>query len=244
MALPKLNVPVYETILPSTDKVIKYRPFLVREEKILLTAMESDDEKLISNAVKQILKNCIQGEMNINELPTFDIEFLFLRLRAKSVGEKITVGLRPYPCVQNEGELCKFSTEVEINLEEVKVKKNDNHTSKIMIDDNVGVKLKYPDIDLITPDGNKEKLSQVDLGMSVIKNCIDMIFTKETVHERDSFTEEELDEFLDSLNSEQLERIKEFFDTIPKLSHTVEYTCKTCGEEKETTIEGLNSFFG
>ena len=130
------------------------------------------------------------------------------------------------------------------NLEEVKVKKNDNHTSKIMIDDNVGVKLKYPDIDLITPDGNKEKLSQVDLGMSVIKNCIDMIFTKETVHERDSFTEEELDEFLDSLNSEQFERIKEFFDTIPKLSHTVEYTCKTCGEEKETTIEGLNSFFG
>ena len=244
MALPKLNVPVYETILPSTDKVIKYRPFLVREEKILLTAMESDDEKLISNAVKQILKNCIQGEMNINELPTFDIEFLFLRLRAKSVGEKITVGLRPYPCVQNEGELCKFSTEVEINLEEVKVKKNDNHTSKIMIDDNVGVKLKYPDIDLITPDGNKEKLSQVDLGMSVIKNCIEMIFTKETVHERDSFTEEELDEFLDSLNSEQFERIKEFFDTIPKLSHTVEYTCKTCGEEKETTIEGLNSFFG
>jgi hypothetical protein len=244
MALPKLNVPVYETILPSTDKVIKYRPFLVREEKILLTAMESDDEKLISNAVKQILKNCIKGEMNINELPTFDIEFLFLRLRAKSVGEKITVGLRPYPCVQNEGELCKFSTEVEINLEEVKVKKNDNHTSKIMIDDNVGVKLKYPDIDLITPDGNKEKLSQVDLGMSVIKNCIDMIFTKETVHERDSFTEEELDEFLDSLNSEQFERIKEFFDTIPKLSHTVEYTCKTCGEEKKTTIEGLNSFFG
>jgi hypothetical protein len=244
MALPKLNVPVYETILPSTDKVIKYRPFLVREEKILLTAMESDDEKLISNAVKQILKNCIQGEMNINELPTFDIEFLFLRLRAKSVGEKITVGLRPYPCVQNEGELCKFSTEVEINLEEVKVKKNDNHTSKIMIDDNVGVKLKYPDIDLITPDGNKEKLSQVDLGMSVIKNCIDMIFTKETVHERDSFTEEELDEFLDSLNSEQFERIKEFFDTIPKLSHTAKYTCKTCGEEKKTTIEGLNSFFG
>ena len=244
MALPKLNVPVYETILPSTDKVVKYRPFLVKEEKILLTAVESEDNTIVTNAVKQILKNCIQGKLNINELPTFDIEYLFLRLRAKSVGEKITVGLKPFPCAQNEGELCKFSTEVEINLEEVKVKKNDNHTSKIMIDDNVGVKLKYPDIDLITPDGNKEKLSQVDLGMSVIKNCIDMIFTKETVHERDSFTEEELDEFLDSLNSEQFERIKEFFDTIPKLSHTAKYTCKTCGEEKETTIEGLNSFFG
>ena len=244
MALPKLNVPVYETILPSTNKVIKYRPFLVREEKILLTAMESDDEKVITNAVKQILKNCLLGELNIDELPTFDIEFLFLRLRAKSVGEKITVGLKPYPCVQNDGGLCKFSTEVEINLEEVKVKKDENHTSKIMIDDTVGIKLKYPDIDLISPNDNKEKLSQVDIGMNVVKKCIDMIFTAETVHERDSFTEEDLDEFLDSLSSEQFEKIKHFFDTIPKLSHTAKYTCKTCGEEKETTIEGLNSFFG
>ena len=243
MALPKLNVPVYETILPSTDKVIKYRPFLVREEKILLTAMESDDEKLISNAVKQILKNCIQGEMNINELPTFDIEFLFLRLRAKSVGEKITVGLRPYPCVQNEGELCKFSTEVEINLEEVQVVKNEKHSSKIMINDDIGIKLKYPDINVLKDRGAKDQ-SDMEMGMSVIKNCIDMIFTKEETHERGSFTEEELDEFVDSLNSEQFKKVKEFFDTIPKLSHTVEYTCKTCGEEKKTTIEGLSSFFG
>ena len=113
-----------------------------------------------------------------------------------------------------------------------------------MIDDNVGIKLKYPDISLISPDGNKEKLSEIDLGMNVIKKCIEMIYTKETVHERGSFTEKELDEFLDSLNTEQFEKIKEFFDTIPKLSHTVKYNCKTCGEEKETTIEGLNSFFG
>ena len=181
MALPKLNVPVYETILPSTDKVIKYRPFLVREEKILLTAMESDDEKLISNAVKQILKNCIQGEMNINELPTFDIEFLFLRLRAKSVGEKITVGLRPYPCVQNEGELCKFSTEVEINLEEVKVKKDKNHTSKIMIDDTIGIMMGYPDISVLNTSKNK---SETEAGMDVIKKCINMIFTAEETHEK------------------------------------------------------------
>ena len=244
MALPKLNVPVYETILPSTEKVVKYRPFLVREEKILLTAMEDGEERIIGNAVKQILRNCIQGDLNTDDLPTFDIEYLFLRLRAKSVGETITVGLKPYPCVQNDGGLCKFSTEVEINLEEVKVKKNENHSSKIMIDDTVGIKLKYPDISLISPDGNKEKLSEMDLGMSVIKKCIEMIFTKETVHERDSFTEEELDEFLDSLNTQQFEKINEFFNTIPKLSHTVKYNCKTCGEEKETTIEGLNSFFG
>jgi len=241
MALPKLNVPVYETILPSTEKVIKYRPFLVREEKILLTAMEDGDEKIITNAVKQILKNCIQGELNIDELPTFDIEFLFLRLRAKSVGEKITVGLKPYPCVQNDGGLCKFSTEVEINLEEVKVKKDENHTSKIMIDDTVGIMMGYPDISVLNTAKNK---SETEAGMDVIKKCISMIFTSEETHEKGSFTDSDLDEFIDSLNTEQFGKIKQFFDTIPKLSHTVKYTCKTCGEEKETTIEGLNSFFG
>jgi len=241
MALPKLNVPVYETILPSTNKVIKYRPFLVREEKILLTAMESDDEKVITNAVKQILKNCLLGELNIDALPTFDIEFLFLRLRAKSVGEKITVGLKPYPCVQNDGGLCKFSTEVEINLEEVKVKKDENHTSKIMIDDTVGIMMGYPDISVLNTAKNK---SETEAGMDVIKKCISMIFTSEETHEKGSFTDSDLDEFIDSLNTEQFGKIKQFFDTIPKLSHTVKYTCKTCGEEKETTIEGLNSFFG
>ena len=243
MGLPKLNSTIHETILPSTEQVVKYRPFLVKEEKILLTAMESEDEKSIVVAVKQILKNCIQGDLNIDELPTFDVEFMFLRLRAKSVGEKITVGLKPFPCAQNEGELCKFSTEVEINLEEVQVVKNEKHSSKIMINDDIGIKLKYPDINVLKDRGAKDQ-SDMEMGMSVIKNCIDMIFTKEETHERGSFTEEELDEFVDSLNSEQFKKVKEFFDTIPKLSHTVEYTCKTCGEEKKTTIEGLSSFFG
>ena len=241
MALPKLNVPVYEAILPSTEKVIKYRPFLVKEEKILLTAMESEDGKVINDSIRQILRNCIQGNLDLDSLPTFDIEFLFLRLRAKSVGENITVGLKPYPCVQNEGELCKFSTEVEINLEEMKVKKDENHTSKIMIDDTVGIVMGYPDISVLNTAKDK---SETEAGMDVIKKCISMIFTSEETHEKGSFTDSDLDEFIDSLNSEQFGKIKQFFDTIPKLSHTVKYTCKTCGEEKETTIEGLNSFFG
>jgi hypothetical protein len=241
MALPKLNVPVYEAILPSTEKVIKYRPFLVKEEKILLTAMESEDDKVINDSIKQILRNCIQGNLDLDSLPTFDIEFLFLRLRAKSVGEKITVGLKPFPCVQNKGELCKFSTEVEINLEEVKVKKDENHTSKIMIDNTIGIMMGYPDISVLNTAKNK---SETEAGMDVIKKCISMIFTSEETHEKGSFTDGDLDEFIDSLNTVQFGKIKQFFDTIPKLSHTVKYTCKTCGEEKETTIEGLNSFFG
>jgi len=238
MALPKLNVPVYEAILPSTEKVIKYRPFLVKEEKLLLTAQESGEEAVLP-AVKQIIKNCIQGEIDVDNMPIFDIEYLFLRLRAKSIGEEVTLGLKPWGCPQNNGELCKFTTEVVINLEEIECKKDKNHSSKIMLDDNVGIMMKYPDISQIGIKG-----SEIEMGMKVIKSCINMIFTEEETHEKDSFTDKELDEFIDSLNSKQMENINKFFETMPTIKHTAKYTCKTCGEEKETTIQGLQSFFG
>ena len=238
MALPKLNVPVYEAILPSTEKVIKYRPFLVKEEKLLLTAQESGEEALLP-AVKQIIKNCVQGEIDVDNMPIFDIEYVFLRLRAKSVGEEITLGLKPWGCPQNDGELCKFTTEVAINLEEIKCVKDKKHTSKIMLDDKIGIMMKYPDISQLNTKG-----SENEMGFEVIKKCINMIFTEEETHERDSFSDKELDEFVDSLNTKQMEQIKNFFDTMPVLKHTVKYTCKTCDEEKETTIQGLQSFFG
>ena len=238
MALPKLNVPVYEAILPSTEKVIKYRPFLVKEEKLLLTAQESGEDAVLP-AVKQIIKNCIQGEIDVDNMPIFDIEFLFLRLRAKSVGEEITIGLKPWGCPQNNGELCKFTTEVTINLEEIKCVKDKKHTSKIMLDDKVGIMMKYPDISQMGIKG-----SEIEMGMKIIKNCISMIFTQEETHEKDSFTDKELDEFIDSLNSKQMEGINNFFETMPTIKHTAKYTCKTCDEEKETTIQGLQSFFG
>jgi len=240
MALPKLNVPVYEAILPSTEKVIKYRPFLVKEEKILLTALEADETKALSSAVRQIVNNCVQGELDVDKLPTFDIEYLFLRLRAKSVGEKVTIGLKPYGCPKNEGKLCENTTEVEINLEEVKVNKGKASSSKIMLDDKIGIKMKYPDIDTINLSGTTSEAA----GMDVIRGCVDMIFTGEDTHERDSFTDEELDEFIDSLNSQQFKLVKDFFDNMPILKHTVKYKCNTCGEKKETILQGLNSFFG
>ena len=240
MSLPKLNVPVYETVLPSTEKVIKYRPFLVKEEKVLLTAMEDGKTETIMNAVKQVLKNCIQSKINLDKLPTFDLEFLFLRLRAKSVGEEVTIGLKPWGCPQNNGELCDKTTEVKVNLEEVKVIKDEKHSSKIMLDDNVGIKMRYPDISKIDSDMG----DNFETGMIMVKDSIDMIFTSEETHERDTISEKELEEFIDSLNTEQFGKIREFFDTMPQLKHTAKYTCSTCGEEKETTITGLNSFFG
>ena len=243
MALPKLNVPVYEAILPSTETVIKYRPFLVKEEKILLTAMESEDEKSITDAVKQIIKNCVQGDLDVERLPTFDIEYIFLRLRAKSVGEEVKIGLRPWGCPENKGELCEFTTEVPINLEEVKVQKNENHTNKIMLSDDIGIILRYPNIESIK-EIMKGGLSESEVGLNVMKNPVEMVFTQEETHERDTFTEKELEDFFDSLNTLQMEKIREFFDTMPVLKHTVKYNCKTCGEEKETTVQGLQSFFG
>ena len=244
MSLPKLNVPVYEAILPSTETVIKYRPFLVKEEKILLTAMESEDEKSITGAVKQIINNCVQGKLDVDRLPTFDIEYVFLRLRAKSVGEEATIGLKPYPCSQNNGDLCKHSTEVKVNLEEVQVVKNDKHTNKIMLTDKIGIMLTYPNIENLQGILKGDRGSQTEQGMNLIKDSVSMIFTEEETHESDSFTPEELDEFFDSLTTDQFTKIREFFETMPQLKHTIKYKCSTCGEDKETEVQGLNSFFG
>ena len=241
MALPKLNVPVYEAILPSTEKVIKYRPFLVKEEKLLLTAMEGGDETAMIPAVKQIINNCVQGKLDVDKLPTFDIEYLFLRLRAKSVGEKVTLGLKPWGCPQNDGKLCEKSTQVEIDLEEVNVIKNDKHSNKIMLDDKIGIKLSYPDLSKL---GKVDKIDTAESGMSIIKDCIDMIFTEEETFDRGTFNDKELNEFIESLNTQQFTLIKDFFDTMPVLKHTAKYKCDTCGEKKETVIQGLNSFFG
>ena len=241
MALPKLNVPVYEAVLPSTEKVIKYRPFLVKEEKILLTAMEAGEDSAMIPAVKQIINNCVEGNLDVDKLPTFDIEYLFLRLRAKSVGEQVTLGLKPWGCPKNKGELCENSTQVNVNLEEVNVIKTEKHSNKIMLDDKIGIQLSYPDMSKL---GKVDKIDTAEAGMNIIKDCIDMIYTEEEMYERGTFTDKELDEFVESLNTQQFTLIKNFFDTMPVLKHTVKYKCEFCGEDKETTIQGLNSFFG
>ena len=227
MSLPKLNTPVYEAILPSTEKVIKFSPFLVKEEKVLLTAMEDGSQSALMNAIKTIIRNCIQGKINVDRLPLFDIEFLFLKLRSKSVGETTEIGLT---CS------CKEVNHVTINMEEINVTKPEGHSKKIMISDEVGVMMSYP---VIKTAGITE-----ENGMEIIKDCIEMIFTEEETHDKGSFNEKELDEFLDSLNTQQFTLIRNFFDTMPVLKHTVKYKCETCGEKKETTVQGLNSFFG
>ena len=230
MPLPKLNTPVYEAILPSTDKVIKFRPFLVKEEKVLLTAMEDGSQTALMNAIKIIIKNCIQGEINVDRLPLFDIEYLFLKLRSKSIGEVSEIGLK---CT-TEG--CDCVTQLSVNLDEIEVTKPEGHNRKIMISDEIGVMMTYPVM-------KTEGIVEED-GMAIVKDCIEMIFTNDETHERDSFSSKELDEFIDSMDSKQFAMIKEFFDTMPKLQHTMNYKCVKCGEDKEVTLQGLESFFG
>jgi len=230
MSLPKLNTPVYEAILPSTEKVIKFRPFLVKEEKVLLTAMEDGSQTALMNAIKTILKNCVQGNLDVERLPLFDIEYLFLKLRSKSIGEISEIGLN---CTNTE---CGGVNQISINMDEIEVTKPEGHNRKIMISDDVGVMMSYP---VMKTSGITE-----EDGMAIVKDCIEMIFTEEETHERDSFTSKELDEFIESMDSKQFAKIREFFDTMPKLQHTINYKCEKCGEDKEVTLQGLDSFFG
>lgn len=227
MPLPKLNVPIYETKLPSTNEVIRYRPFLVKEEKILLTALESNETNSMLLAIKTIIGNCIQSEIDVEKLPMFDIEYLFLQLRSKSVGEKIEIGLKCDKCE-------KVNTNT-IDLEKIQVHHHENHEKKFMLDDKIGIVMSYPIFQRI--EGIEENV------MEIVKDCIEMIFTEEETFERDSFKSAELDEFIDSLNSEQFLKIRKFFETMPKLKHEVEYTCSECNHVNVVTLEGLNSFF-
>ena len=228
MALPKISVTTYETTLPSTEKIIKFRPFLVKEEKILLTAMEDGEQSTMLNATKNIIKNCVEGEIDPDKLPLFDIEYLFLQLRSKSIGETAEIGLK-CECDENA------TTKVSINLDKVKVSKHKNHDRKIMINKDVGVMMSYPQMTTVGIESQD--------GMKIVKDCIEMIFTENETHERGTFSDEELDEFIESMDTKQFAKIKEFFDTMPKLQHKVKYKCDKCGEDKEITLQGLDSFF-
>jgi hypothetical protein len=231
MALPSIATPQFSTTVPSTGQEIEYRPFLVKEEKVLMMAMEGGDNKEIATATKNILKDCILSDVDIKKLTIFDIEFLFLKLRAKSVGETIELKVA-HP---DENSTCKEMTDVVIDIDDIKVteQKTDN---KIMLTDDIGVVLRYPGIDDV--DGLGESPEQM---FSMIANCIEYVFDKENVF--NEFTEKEMVEWIENLKQTQFSKITDFFSEIPKLSHDIEWTCKECGKKDKVTLEGLQSFF-
>ena len=239
MPLPKIATPTYELELPSTGKTIRYRPFLVKEEKVLLIALESEDTKQITNAIRAVIKNCIATKgIKVETLPTFDIEYLFLNIRGKSVGEEIEVNLI---CPDDE------VTEVKkkINIDDIKIQKNDEHTNQIKIDENIMMEMKYPSLDeFIKNNFDFNEKNQMDQSFELIGSCIEKIYTEEEVWVTADCTKKEVNEFLESMNSSQFKDIETFFETMPKLKHTVTLINPNTKKENEIVLEGLASFFG
>ena len=239
MPLPKISTPTYELELPSTGKKIRYRPFLVREEKILIMALESEDTKQISNAIVQILSDCIISKtVKVQELSTFDIEYLFLNVRAKSVGETVEVNV----ICPDDGET---TVQKEINIDDIKVQKDPNHTNIIKLDDTLSMKLKYPSLEQFVE--NNFEVNQtgadVDQSLAMITSCIDTVYDQEESWSAADCTKKELQEFVEQMNTKQFKEIENFFTTMPKLSHTIKVTNPNTKVESDVVLEGLASFF-
>jgi hypothetical protein len=238
MPLPTIATPTYELELPSTGKPIKYRPFLVKEEKLLVLALETEDTKEISNAIKAVLKNCIQTKgIKVEALPTFDIEYLFLNIRGKSVGEEIQVNL----IAPDDGET---SVPVTINIDEIKVQKAEDHTNKIKLDDSLMMEMKYPSLDqFIKNNFDMSGNVGIDQSFDLIASCVDKIYSEEEVWVAADVTKKELVDFLEQMNSIQFKQVEKFFETMPKLSHEITFTNPKTKVESTVVLEGLSSFF-
>ena len=239
MPLPPIATPTYELELPSSEKKIKYRPFLVKEEKLLVLALESEDTKEISTAIKAVLKSCIQTRgIKVETLPTFDIEFLFLHIRGKSVGEELEVSL----IAPDDG---VTAVPVKVNIDDIKVHRQEGHDKKIKLDDNLLMEMKYPSLDqFIKNNFDFDDDASIDKSFEVIASCIDKIYNEEEVWSTSDCTKKELMDFLDQMNTMQFKLIEKFFETMPKLAHTVKLKNPETKVESEVVIEGLASFFG
>ena len=237
MPLPTIVTPIYELTLPSTGQEIKYRPFVVKEEKILLLALESEDLKEITNAMKIIISNCIKTKnIKVESLPSFDIEYIFLNIRKKSVGEELELNI----LCPDDG---TTEIKVKIDIDDIEVKKNPNHTNKIEISKDLILELKYPSLDqFIRNNFNPENIT-VDQSFDLIIDSIDKLYDKENVYAQTDYTKEEWLQFLDQVNSAQFIKIQEFFETMPKLSHTIGVVNPKTKVESEVTLEGLGAFF-
>ena len=237
MPLPKISKPTYELVIPSTKKKIKYRPFLVKEEKVLIIAMESENTTTIANAVKEVISNCVLTRgVKVNELATFDIEYLFLNIRGKSVGEEVEV-LVTCP---DDGET-KVPTV--ITLDEIEVQFDEDHSRDIKLDDKLSMRLKYPSMDEFVKSNFTLNDIDVDDTFEIVMSCVEQIYNEEESWSTKDCTKKEMREFIEQLSSKQFKEVEKFFATMPKLSHTINITNPNTGVENEVVLEGLASFF-
>ena len=238
MPLPKIATPTYELVLPSSNKKVKYRPFLVKEEKVLILAMESQDTTTVANAVKDVLASCISSRgIKVEKLSTFDIEYLFLNIRGKSVGEDIEVMVT----CPDDG---KTQVPTSINIDSIKVQKGEDHSRDIKLDDNYTLRMKYPSLTEFIKNNFATTEMNVDDTFQLISSCIEQVYSEEESWTSEDCTKKELSQFLDQLNSSQFKEIEKFFETMPKLSHKVMVTNPNTKVESEIVLEGLQNFFG
>lgn len=237
MALPMNSTPVYTLTVPSTNKKLKFRPFLIKEEKTLLIAQQSEDATVMVESLKEVIQACIKDDVDVNGLATFDLEYIFTQIRSKSVGEIIELMMLCDTCTDE-----KAVAKVMIDLTKIQVEKNPEHKSKIHLYQDVGIVMKYPTIDILK---KMESINTNDLDevFNIIVDCIDYIYNEEEVFNAKEQTKQELLDFLNNLSSDQFAEVQKFFETMPKLKHEINYECPVCNKKHNKVLEGLNSFF-
>lgn len=242
MALPKIDVPIYEVVIPSTGKKIRFRPFTVKEEKLFLMAAQSNDAETTLKTILQVLNNCILDDVDIEKMPIFDLEYIFLNLRARSIGEVVELS---YKCnnevvdENGEGKKCNNIVNLNVNLLEIEPNKKE-YNNKIELTQNLGIVMRYPSLNLLDITDTKDELDTV---IKLIVDCIDYIYDDENIYYAKDSTKEELMEFLDSLQSKELEKIKKFFDDLPRITKEIDFKCNKCGYHENITLEGIQNFF-
>jgi len=237
MPLPKIDLPIHELKIVSLPDPIKFRPFLVKEEKLLLMALESDDETTVLSTVKQVINNCLLTEIDIDKIPIFDIEYLFLNIRGKSVGETVDVLIT---CPDDE----KTQVPISINLDDIKVNISEDHSRDIKLDDNLTLRMKYPSMkEFIKTNFDRNFNVSVDETFDLIISCIEQVYSEEESWSASDCTKKELAEFIEQLSSNQFKQIEKFFETMPKLTHTLKIKNPNTEVESEVVLEGLSSFF-
>ena len=238
MTLPKINVPEYSLVVPSTNEEIKFRPFLVKEEKLLLIAQETSDEQALYNAIKNLIKNCCFEKIDIDKLPLFDVEYIFLQIRAKSVSEIADVKV----ICPDDGET---EVEVKVDLTKIQVHMDEKHNTKIELTDDIGVVMAYPNLAsiLLKKKVQDKEESAADQMFSMIQDCMNQIWQGEETFEAMDYTDKEKKDFIENLNHNQFEKIQQFFETMPTVKHEVEVTNPNTKVVSKVELEGMNSFF-
>ena len=237
MALPKNSTPIYNLTIPSSGKTVKFRPFLVKEEKSLLLAQQSEDATVMVNTLQNVLKDCITDKIDISTLAIFDLEYIFTQIRAKSVGEEVELVFRCGHCDDE-----KAKVKLSFDLTKIEVTKHPEHTNKIPLFDSVGIVLKYPNVDIIKKLESFGKGTYDDI-FSVIIECIDYIFDDQEIYHANETPREELETFLNELNTSQFAKIQQFFETMPKIKQDIDFICPVCNTANHTTLSGLSAFF-